>query len=319
MKAYVLPVFILIGVATSAWADTSNDLDNDGVSDFSTADTSGSALAWTTRLSSDSSTVVKSCGSPGDKPALAPWFSAGTPSLGVVQVSTDGKSLVWKTLQSNELIAQISFGKPGDVYLSGGDYDGDGIADGATVRYRGKSLVWRVLLGMFTDTAEQKGPFAFGKVGDRVFFFNPDGTQDWLGVFGLNKKKKKCRLLLRNLNTGAQRKVPGFQRRLCTGERPRPFPIRTAEGEDLLAFAVTDRSDTQIKVYSLSDVENTIAEPTFPGLGTVVVGDYTNSPGEEVGFQNSNDLKIYNPEDNSLQTRTKIAGTLIDEINVDGT
>ena len=302
-------------VAATALAAPQNDFDADGVSDLTF--TSGTTtLTWSATGSTSTTDELDaaSFGLATDALALAPWETAGTPTLGVVRANTDNTALVWKILNNHSLVSQEEFGKPGDVMLAGGDFDGGGISDAAVVRLKGSKLRWEVRLNLFVDDVPTTKRFFLGKDGDRVFYLNLEGSADWAGVFGKDSRGRS-RMLLRNVLTGEKRAIRRLPKALTRGVRPRPFPIQAADGRDLIGFAIPDATDTSLKVYS-TDAEE-ILNITFPGLGTIIVGNYDDDEdGEEVGLESSTTITFVNPSTTATSTKAAVSGTPLDEIEV---
>lgn len=166
---------------------------------------------------------------------------------------------------------------------------------------------------MFSDAPRTKN-FTFGRKGERIFFCRPSGARTYVGVIG--RSGGRSRVQLRNVMNGKVYTYNRFPKSLTSGSRPRPFPIRRSSGGDLLGFVTTDQSDTTLKVFSLRGTK--IRELTFIGLGTLISGEYDNdSEGEEVLFQNSDDLLIYNPvTGRAPSSQAKVSGTPIGEITI---
>jgi len=311
--------FITLGasclLAASALAAPQNDFDVDGVSDLTF--TSGTTtLTWSATGSTSATDELNgvSFGLATDALAIAPWETAGTPTLGVVRPNTEQTALVWKILNNQSLVTQKEFGKPGDVILTGGDFDGGGIADAAVVRLKGTKLRWEVRLNLFADDTPTTKRFYFGKDGDRVFYLNLEGSADWAGVFGKDGRGRS-RMLLRNIMTREKRTIRRLPKALTRGIRPRPFPIQAADGRDLIGFVIPDATDTALKVYSTEAEE--LLNITFPGLGTIIVGNYNNDEdGEEVGLESTTTFTFVNPSSAETTTASAVSGTPLDEIEV---
>ncbi len=304
---------ILCAAPPGLRAQVRTDFDNDGVSDFLTV-FSGSDLTWKAKGSSSGVEELDlHFGIPGDTPVPAHWISGEPTSLAYVRSSATADNLVWKILLGPVSIGEVRFGRPGDIVMSGADFDGDGIGDAAAVRVKRKQVRWEARLNLFGDSPVTK-KFKLGKDGDRVFFMSPDGVADWVGSFG-RAGKRKSRLLLRNVVTGAVQRHNGFPRTLSRGTRPRPFPIAGSDGIDLLGFVTSDESDTTLSVYNLAGEE--VARHIFPGLGTMIVGDFSAATaGEEIIFQTASTMSRFNPLDADATTITYVSGQPIGGVTV---
>lgn len=308
----ILSTFLFVQLSP-CYAQIASDFDGDGVSDIASI-TLGSEITWKFAGSVSPTTLLDtSFGLSTDFIALAHWLGEDQPNLGIVRPSKDGKSLKWKILINNALVQEESFGKPSDNIISGGDFDGDGVTDAATVQKRAKKLVWKIHPGLFIDPSAKVRSFKLGVDGDRVFFLNYDGSGDWAAAFG--KNRRSSRIVMRNLISGQRVTVNRFPKFLSEQPRPRPVPIAQGDGTDAIGFFISDETDTTLRVYALD--ASLISKVTFPGLGTPVIGDFdSEDPGEEVAFQSSNKITIYNPFSGANSTRAAVVGTPIDEINI---
>lgn len=290
------------------------DFDNDGKSDVVYTSASGTSLVWKAKGSFDSSEQInKVFGLATDVPILGNWQSEDTPTIGVVRSPTTGNALLWKILASNGTVLQQEFGKKGDVVISGGDFDGNGITDAAVVRSKDGKLTWQIFKNIFGVNDGKIKKITFGKVGDRALFLSPDGIRDWIGVFGKDDKNR-TQLVLKDLQTGKKKIVRRFKRSLASGDRPRPFPLKDSAGIDQVSFFVPDETDTTFYTYNLSG--ELVRKITLPGLGIVFVGEYNSSQdGEEIGFQTSTEITIYNPISDNRITTSIVSGNPTDSIS----
>ena len=313
-RRILLSLLVITQLYQKARSQEQTDFDGDGLSDLTYVASSGANLTWSAESSAGSGEQLGSTfGLANARPVIAHWLDSSTASLGVIQLAGDGRTFVWKILLENGLISQQNFGRSGDVYLGGADFDGDGIADGAIVRNSGKSLEWYVRLNMFSDRTEKR--FKFGVNGDRVLFLSIDGRQDWAAVFG-KAKNGKAQLLLRNVLTGRVLKSKKFRRAFAVGDRPRPFPIRAGDGSDVLGIVRSDGIDTTLFVYDLKG--RFITNPTFLGQGTMSVGRFSSdSEGEAIAFHNGAEILIFDPFTSKVDKRAASTGVLVDEISVD--
>jgi len=295
-------------------AETQSDFDSDGTSDIFYTTSSGSTLFWKAKGSTVVEPLSQLFGLTTDFTAPACWQTSDETLLSVVRLDSSKRNLVWKLLQGDGFINQKVFGRANDVVISGGDFDGDGIADAAVVRFSKKRLRWTVTRNFFTDNPSKAKSYSVGNIGDRAFFFNYDGTLDWLASFGL-RGKRKARMVAKNIITGRSVTIRGFPKSLARGVRPRPFPIAQASGVDLIGFVTNDETDTTVLVYD--NTAQKVAEKTFPGLGTVFVGEYlSGESGEEVGFQSGLDITYFNPVSKVTSKVGAVSGTPLDLINI---
>ena len=316
MNLIRLTLVFCLCAAAPAMAQVQNDFDGDGLSDITYYTLSGSALVWqATGSQSGAEELNETFGASGDTPIMAHWLSTEAAAPAVVHIDTDGKTLVWKVLDDKRIESK-SFGRAGDYVIAGCDFDGDGIADAAIMRVVKKRLRWTVKLNLFAagDGTTQTKRFLFGSKNDRIFFARPEGDRCWPGIFGRGSKKK-ARAQFRDVLSRARLTFNVFPRRLARGVRPRPIAVRSGEGADMLAFVTNDGVDTTVSVYALDGMF--VDNPTFSGLGQVIVGDYLADEGEEVVFQSGTGRKIYNPLSETIEEVTESGLNLLDEITIE--
>jgi len=308
-------ILCLTIMGSTVHAETQNDFDGDGRSDYTGVTVSGNDLLWqNTGSTSGQHEIDDAFGISTDVVTLADWFSAGAPTLGTVRTNLTDNALVWRVQEADQRISTENLGKPGDLIVSGADFDGNGIADAAVVRQVGKKLRWSIRLNMFTSEATTK-QLKFGKVGDRVFFFSPDGEHDDIAVFGLTSNGKRAQLQYRDGLGGKVTKIRKFSKKLAQGTRPRPFPIQSEDGTDLIGFATDDGIDTTVQIFTVDGTRTN--HVTLNGTGTLFVGDYLpDSAGEEVALQTASKLFVYSVDNDELETPTKVSGTPVDQINI---
>lgn len=301
--------------STNVLAAVPTDFDGDGFSDFTRVEVnSGGKLVWKAVLSTTGSSVdITTFGNKGDMPTPARWLGKGT-QVGVVVEPAEGQSdLVWSILDENGVRVDKSFGKPGDLIVAGGDFNGNGTADAAVVRLVNGKAVWQIAYDLFT-TSSTTQELSFGKQGDRVFFARvEDGGIDWIGAIGKGKRNRS-EARMQNLVTSEVRRYSRMPKFAGTGTRPRPFPIRQSSGADLLGFQVVTNSTTEIRVYDLTGMQ--IATSSLMGTGTVAVGDFSSGEGYEVAFQGTVDNLIINPVQGEEREAQNVGGVPVDEIAV---
>jgi len=312
MKLRYRIILCLICLPAYLYAEVPADFDSDGISEV--VYISGSSLVWkATGSQSHTEELSKSFGLDSDALALGHWIDPSIPSLGIVRASAGSRQLTWKILRGG-LISEAAFGRRGDLVLAGGDYDADGITDAAVVRVSKKRLHWNVQQGLFLSNPSKLKSFNLGVYGDRAFFVSADGGFDYAAVFGPSGKSHS-RLIIKNVNTGQTSSFKNFPRALSRGQRPRPIPIAQASGADLLAFVTTDATDTTVAVYDLN--ANLVSKTTFPGLGTIFIGEYiASAPGQEIAFQSGTSVTFFNPATSAQASQSSVNGTPVDEINI---
>lgn len=311
----IVSALSLAWLGNSAQAAVPSDFDQDGISDLTFVEIqSDDSLVWKAALSASSTTVtLGTLGESGDHLALAQWYSSGT-QLGVVSESDSDDSIVWTVLNPDGNPEQFALGKKGDLVLAGGDFNGNGVADAAVVRLVNGKATWEIVLDPLATESPTEIEEVFGKSGDRVFFARADETDvDWVGVM---RKTRRGRTIARmkNVVTGAVRRLTRMPRIATRGTRPRAFAIRQSSGPDLLGFQVTRGSSSRIHVFSMTGAR--VAQVTLAGAGTAVVGDFTAGPGFEIAYQSEEESAVINPAAQERTTATFLGGVAVDEINV---
>jgi hypothetical protein len=324
VNIYIRPVlFILLFIlipAVQVLAQEQCDFDGDGTSDLTYLGSNGTALTWNYLPSQTTGTTSETFGLTSDQISLAHWLDPNAPTLGIVRLSAKKSDLIWKIPLESGLLAEEIFGKAESVFLAGGDFDGNGIADAAVVERGPRGLKWSVRLNMFSGEDKKTVKFKLGSEGDRVFFLNPEGEKDWAGVFGRDSRGRAV-LTLRNLSTKKKLTIKKINKSFLNGgnSRPRPFPIKSDDGTDVIGFlgpSNEDPTDSRLTVYALDGT--VLAKAPFQGTGTFAVGNFDpDDPGEEVAFQSTGSLQIFNPFSGANTKKDAFAGTLIDEISIE--
>jgi len=317
MKKYFVALLTCCLCSTTVVADPM-DFDADGVSDLTRAVAgSDGTLTWEAKLSSTtSSEQLGQLGKGGDIPILASW-SVGAPQIGVVRENKSNKTLQW-IIDNNGTTVRRTFGKAGDLVVSGADFNGDGKADGAVVRLVDRKVRWVVAYDLFNSEKEtpETTSYTFGEVGDRVFYARPSGgSVDWIGVMRAGRGNKST-ARLRNLVTSETLQYNRMPRFASQNDRPRAFPIRQDDGSDLVGFVTAANGKTLIRVFSFDG--SAVGSHTFEGTGNQIVGDFDgNGEGYEVWFQGSKESGIFNPKSGDV-TATSFGGKgVVDEFVVE--
>lgn len=317
MKRTAIGIATCMALMARVEAQAPTDFDGDGVSDLTrVSKESDKSLTWEALLSTDATTLpLGSIGTDGDAPIVASWGSEG-PQVGVASVDGGASKITWSILNGSGQTVSRTFGKKGDLVVSGGDFNGDGTPDGAVVRLVRGEAQWDVSYDLF-DPASNTPTFdtvTFGQGGDRVFFARIEGgSLDWIGVIRKGRGNRSV-ARVRNLVTGEVRQYTRLPKFASVGTRPRAFAVRQASGPDLLGFEVMSDNATTIRVYSLAG--DLVGEHRFAGKGQSVVGDFNEGSGFEVAFQGSRESGVFNPVSGEVRESQFLGGTAVDEINV---
>ena len=312
----------ILGLITSlficffdAQAVVPNDFDGDGISDLTRVEFgTGDSLVWKAVLSSNGTTsTIGTLGKKGDHLIMGQWFGSGT-QIGVVSESASDDSLVWTVLNTSGSQVQFNFGKKGDLFVAGGDFNGNGVADAAVVRLVSNKAVWQIALDPLISGVGTPTEVNFGKTGDRAFYARVDGSGlDWIGVIGKGSGGRSAGRM-RNLVTGETKRFNRLPRIASQGARPRAFPIHQASGADLLGFQTTSAGVTTLLVTTISGAK--VYSGTLAGSGISVVGDFNPGGSYEIAYQASEESAIINPASGDKTSSDFLDGVAVDEINL---
>lgn len=311
----ILALGLAVFIWSGAHAQSELDFDGDGIADVLYTSASGQVLRWRTVPSNGSSPIFdQEFGLVSDLPIPGPWLTPDSPSLAIVRLDSKKNTLVWKALRPDGILIERTFGKGGDYVLAGGDFDGNGVADAALMRIRPKGYRWTIAFDIFVEPKLVTRTFKFGKSGDRVFYLSPEGDHDWLGVLGLNSRRKKALMTLRDPASRATKKIV-LPKRLATGDRPRPFPVRLSTGSQGFVITTQDESDTKVTTYDLEGTE--ISQLPIPGISSPVAADFDSAfDGDEILLSTSTRLTVLHPETEAKVERTPVSGTVVETFKV---
>ena len=299
-----------------ATAAVPNDFDGDGTSDRTWVEVaSDKTLTWKSESSvSKMTSTIATLGSEGDVPVMAQWIAGGS-QIGVASINGTTGDIVWTIRDSTGNLSSKTFGKKGDLIVSGADLNGNGLADAAVVRLVRGKVEWDVAFDLFASTLLDEKTLSFGKTGDRVFYARVvDGTAtDWIGLMRKGSRRRSS-ARMRDFVTGEVRTFSRLPQFASQGSRPRAFPIRQASGPDLLGFSVPSGTTTTIKVFAFDGTP--YASTSIAGTGTTVVGEFLQDTGYEVLFQSKEDSVFFSPHSIGVTQTVGVGGTLVGEFNI---
>jgi len=299
-----------------ATAAVPNDFDGDGTSDRTWVEVaSDKTLTWKSESSvSKMTSTIATLGSEGDVPVMAQWIAGGS-QIGVASINGTTGDIVWTIRDSMGNLTSKTFGKKGDLIVSGADLNGNGLTDAAVVRLVRGKVEWDVAFDLFASTLLDQKTLSFGKTGDRVFYARVvDGTAtDWIGVMRKGSRRRSS-ARMRDFVTGEVRTFSRLPQFASQGSRPRAFPIRQASGPDLLGFSVPSGTTTTIKVFAFDGTP--YASTSIAGTGTTVVGEFLQDTGYEVLFQSKEDSVFFSPHSIGVTQTVGVGGTLVGEFNI---
>lgn len=299
----------------------STDFDADGRSDL-TIYTSGEGGVSFKYLSSLTGVLgsANTIGIESDKPALADWFATGGTQVAVVSIDESDGSLFWKAVDPSTNSSTVrQFGtikdKGRDLAISGADFNNNGYADAALAQLKKGAIQWTIAYDLFAPQGagdQRSVTVSFGKSGDRVFFANPDGAGDWLGIVK-SAGKSSSSVRLHNVASGEERALgtyPGFMSAI---PRPRPQPLKSATGVDVLLVPRERNGNRTVYIESLAG--DTLSSFDLSSTGKVVVGDFLADAGDEFAAFSGLGTRIINPFSGTVVDTGRVDGELVDTVN----
>jgi len=306
--------FLAFGFVATAQAQVPTDFNADGTSDITlVAIQSDKALAWKTQPSGTSTVQdLGLLGVNGNHLVLGRWFASA--SINIATVSLDSESKIkWTVRDSGGVDHTRTFGKSGDLVISGADFNSDGTTDAVVGRLNKSSAVWDLSTDLFTSSTPATSSFTFGKSGDRAFFARIEGTNAWLGTVRKGTGRKSL-VRYKNIVTNEVRTYSRFPEYAAGSQRPRPVALKQASGADILAFQLSKGANTQFRFTTFSG--QSVGDVEFDGTGIAVVGDFNSGAGEELAFQNDTTLFIHNPTLGETREFPALGSILVDEVNI---
>lgn len=304
-----LTLFLLIALINAAHA-APTDFNGDGRSDLTLVKIVGNSLRWNAHYSptDQSTTQVANLGKPGDHIALGQWTSTTSTQAGILTIGSNDSDVIWR-IEGGE---SLTFGTVDDLlFIAGADFDGSGYTDAARIVRSGKKQVLQVHMDPFAPGGPgQAKELTIGKLSDKVFFFNPDGTRDRIALL---RKKSNGKSVVRVIDVLTEAKS-----HFNVGEESAaPLPLADANGNDhYLVFAKKKSKRTDLKLRSATN-GSTVKKTSLSGKGTLVIGDFLDgSAGQELAIQTSNGFTIYNPTNDSTMDVSSNHDIPVDHINI---
>ena len=146
---------------------SASDYSGDGVGDlaFISIDSSGN-LDWDvfTPLSGQSAGSISDFGVNGNHIISAPWSVAAGTNAGVISKDATTGLVSWKVRNGTGAVEQKQFGKGSDLFVAGGDFNGNGTADAVIGRARGSRMDWIIRRDYFASAVPltKQRSFKFG-------------------------------------------------------------------------------------------------------------------------------------------------------------
>jgi hypothetical protein len=322
--ALLLAVSVSVLSISTSHAVPRNDHDGDGYSDPTLISIqSGGALDWNTLSGSNLQPLlqVPSFGAVGDNITLAPWLSKTQALYGVVTLRS-GK-IVWRVRRADGQVSERAFGSSGDTAVSGADFDGNGIADAATISRSGSKLSWTIKRNLFKPssatirvwsggrwvrrTLPSTATLRFGNSSDLVFYADPDGKGDWMGVIQNGDK-----LVYRNVYTGRVRRfsLVGFGAGSLGA-----MPLKQTGAPDLLVFPIRSGGVTNIYVTTFGG--SLVAQTQISSTGDIILGNFTSTNNPQIAVQGSEgNYFVFTPATGETVNIQLGTGIPVDAINI---
>jgi hypothetical protein len=306
------------------------DYDGNGFSEIPVlVQSAGRGLEW--KLFDPSSgattTFLPNFGKVGNGIIIANWLYPTVTSAGVLSkpsAASKGR-MVW-TIRTNVVpkrggAATIKqhkkfLGRPADKFITGGDFDGDGVSDAVVLANRGTRFYkWGLrsnfFLASYNPTLHvNRAYFDFGIRGkDLPFYLNPDGKSDWFAV--LRNSGSSYNILMTQPFTRETRTIQLGS--LADGSHP-PIPLQQDDGSDYLVFWAASANNINIVVKDLQG--QSVYSTDVPIAGTVTVGNYGAGPGEEIAVSGGGRFFIINPISGRIVELSGPSGTSADAVNI---
>jgi hypothetical protein len=307
----------LLSIAPASLKAVPTDFDGDGKSEIVLVDLpkkDTDSVVWKVFYPvTGQVTPLGSLGTKKDYRILADWLKAGQPQIGVAHLDEESGGLTWSIKGSDGALIRRSFGTKGDLLVAGADFDNNGYADAALVKIDKKLVKWTIAFDLFAPSGGSRQNVYFGKNGDRAFFANPFGSGDWMGVVRKGRRNSSV-IVLKNPLSGEERTLNGIGAFASRNPRPRPLPVALGDGTEYLAFAVSGKETT--KVYRQYLDGSPASTFTLPGTGELIVGNFTDSPGDEVGIKSDTGFVTLNSAVSLMTSFDIPGGTPVDDINI---
>lgn len=314
---FALSLLLTLLISLPAFAQTSRvatDFDGDGLSDFVLIEDSPTGLQWNALESSGAALrALGGLGYLGNHLALAKWLDTAGPHLAVVAGNAATRQIDWTLADGSPAGILRSFGEMGQTAIAGADFNGDGKADPAVVFKRRNRLIWRISPDLFSTNSLPVQELTWGGNSEQPFFISPDGLQDWVAT--IRRTGIRAYLLrMKHLQSGELRRLRGTGSFGSVRPVQRPVPVALASGADSLM--VSRRGSTSTTLTFLDIVTGAQTEKELPGVGDVVVGNFTAEEGEEVAVQGTDSFSVYNQTTGLTTVVAAPAGIATDEINI---
>lgn len=308
-RQLLVSLTVVVWLSVNANAQGVCEFDNDGVSDIvsvtiTDSGTAFSVLYSSSDLSADLGTVAKGDGAP----IVSNFLADLTPQVGVLSADYETGLIDWAIVDSSNQARSAQFGNGGDTVVVGADINGDGATDAISVGVQNFRLVWQIDTALFGGDSSTQRTIRWGSKSEQPFFLNLEGNRDVLAVL----RRFSGRFVVRtyDLEDGTTARFEGTGTFGSTRPKPRPHPVRQEDGTDHLMVSEVVGDSTDLIFFN--PISGSTTTKTIAAVGTVLIGDYTADPGEEIAVQSTTGLIIYNPSTTTLTEKSLPTATLVD-------
>lgn len=259
--------------------------------------------------------VAQDLGTQSSKLIPGNWLTSGQAVAAIVDpVGSNPRDRAAWTLKSLDYLGGIAvsknLGRSGDIIILGGDYDDNGITDSLILKKTTGMLGLRVNYFLASYNGNNLGKERLYKAlgapfRDSNFFVSPDGRADYLAVLKRNPRGAQVLRLKPFTDTPRAFNIG----KLPSGTRG-PLPIKQGAGRpDYLLFYGTRNGQTHLLVKNLAGRD--LYTASVPGADGVIVGDYFNDQGWEIGVQSGDAITVVNPRTRSSRLVLRPSGLLV--------
>ena len=291
------------------------DINGDGVDELLVIElTSDGKFSWLAMGENQTNfaTPLSSLGVIGDIAIPGSWNEVDYTSIGVVHQEKSG-SLTWTIQSKDGTKMSMSFGSQPATIITAADIDGSGLADAIVLTTtnatstRNSKLQWFVRTDPFGPShLSQEFTFSLGTRDDTIFFLNPDGARDRLGLVSSNKPEGETYDVL--TNTSSPLPIPKIA--LKTNKI---YPIRSSSGVDNLIVI------RKLEYWIIDSTGQEIVQGKLRTQGNAVIGNYVSTlSGDEIAIRSGRGgaVPILNPELRTATTFFPKDGVLLDTIQI---
>ncbi len=287
------------------------DFDSNGLSDpSSTKVNSTNQLKWSTKINAVEIPLSLAFGSLVDHVAAANYFDQET------NLATIDYSGRWNIFKLVGQTGTFIHGATNALYLSGADFDGDGLADAAysnNVCEQKPSKTFFKLNPLGASPIEISFPTGKGFFYKTYLDTNNDGRDEFCIANPIKSKSTmNGRFQLICYDVLSKQKVLGINLKKLY-EAPRP--LRNRSGADYILTYRNLSNSTLIRVIDVTG--KTIKNIKIELSGKIILGQFQEGSVEQIAVVDTNDrARIYNLETNKIRNLSFPSGAPFDHTNI---